>query len=111
MGSQRWFGWDGAKDSLWAASLLPLVADDEIGATPASLRALLEREPELGARYRQLFGAPVADDALAVNVAKALAAWQATLVSARTAFDEFRDALLAGDVGAASRYRRQPSVG
>ena len=101
---RRWFGWDGAKDSLWAASLAPLLAADEIAATPAALRVLFERDAALGRRYRALFGAPVADETLAVNVAKALAAYQATLRSRRTAFDDFRDALLRGDSAAASRY-------
>lgn len=104
VGQQRWFGWDGASDSLWAASLAPLAADDEIGATPQSLKTLLQRDRALGARYRSLFGRPEAGPMLLVNVAKALAAYQATLVSPRTAFDDFRDALVRGDGAAASRY-------
>ena len=40
----------------------------------------------------------------AVNLAKALAAYQATLVSPRTPFDDFRDALARGDTVAAARY-------
>ena len=39
-----------------------------------------------------------------MNVAKALAAWQETLVSPPTPFDEFRDALARGDTALASRY-------
>ncbi len=101
---RRWFGWDGAKDSLWAASLSPLLAPDEIAATPARLAALLKRDAGLGRRYAALFGPPVADETVAVNVAKALAAWQATLVSPRTAFDDFRDALARDDAAAAARY-------
>lgn len=103
-GQQRWFRWDGAADSLWAASLAPLSDAEEIAATPHGLMALLQRDRGLGARYRSVFGAPVPDTALLVNVAKALAAYQATLVSPRTAFDDFRDALARGDTGAASRY-------
>lgn len=103
-GQQRWFRWDGAADSLWAASLIPLTAGDEIAATPRRVWALLERDRELGRRYRRLFGAPVQGESLLVNVAKALAAYQATLVSPRTAFDDFRDALARGDTAAASRY-------
>jgi cytochrome c peroxidase len=103
-GQQRWFGWDGAKDSLWAASLAPLTARDEIAATPPSLVALMKRDRSLEARYRNLFGTPLADESVLVNLAKALAAYQATLVSARTAFDEFRDALARGERAAASRY-------
>jgi cytochrome c peroxidase len=103
-GFQRWFGWDGATDSLWAASLAPLTARDEMAATPASALALLARDERLRRQYQRVFGIPVADEALLVNLAKALAAFQATLVSPRTRFDDFRDALLRGDVKAASRY-------
>jgi cytochrome c peroxidase len=39
-----------------------------------------------------------------VDLGKALAAYQATLVSERTPFDDFRDALLRGDADAAARY-------
>lgn len=101
---QRWFGWDGASDSLWAASLTPLTAGDEIAATAQSVVALLRRDRGLGARYRSMFGAPVADASALVNIAKALAAYQATLVSPRTAFDDFRDALSRGDALAAARF-------
>ncbi len=103
-GSQRWFGWDGAKDSLWAASLFPLTAPDEMASSPAISLAALQQQPALAAHYTALFGAPHADEALLVNLAKALAAYQATLVSPRTAFDDFRDALVAGDSTAAARY-------
>jgi cytochrome c peroxidase len=101
---QRWFRWDGAADSLWAASLAPLTADGELAATPLRLLALLTRDADLGARYGRVFGPPVADERLLVNVAKALAAYQATLASPRTPFDAFRDALGRGDAAAASRY-------
>jgi cytochrome c peroxidase len=75
---QRWFGWDGAHDSLWAASIAPLTSSTEMGP------------PKAGSDL--------------VDLAKALAAYQATLVSPRTAFDDFRDALVRGDRRAAARY-------
>lgn len=103
-GQRRWLGWDGATDSLWAASLAPLTATDEISATAQSLSALLKRDRGLAQRYRRLFGSPLEDQTLLVNVAKTLAAYQATLVSRRTPFDDFRDALARGDVVAAARY-------
>lgn len=103
-GQRRWFGWGGEHDSLWAASLAPLTAAHEIAATPASLLALLQVDAGLLRRYRRLFGTPVADAALPVNLAKALAAYQATLVSPRTPFDAFRDALARGDRRAMARY-------
>ncbi len=103
---RRWFGWGGASDSLWAASLVPLLDADEMGHDLASLAAHAREDPALTRRYRSVFGSALpADDArLATDLAKVLAAYQATLVSPRTAFDDFRDALARGDVKAAARY-------
>jgi len=103
---QRWFGWDGAHDSLWAASLAPLLARDEMGQGVADLAALVRRTADLQRGYRRAFAQapPAEDEQLVVDVAKALAAYQATLRSPRTPFDDFRDALARGDVRAASRY-------
>jgi len=102
----RWFGWDGAHDSLWAASLAPLLAEGEMAQSAQALAARVRALPGWAAAYRAAFGAgPGADDErVAVDLAKALAAYQATLASPRTPFDEFRDALLRGDHGAAARY-------
>lgn len=101
----RWFGWDGATDSLWAASLAPLIARNELAATPQSALAYLVDNPDATMHYQALFDrAPQPDARLLVNLAKALAAFQATLVSPRTAFDDFRDAMARGDNTAAARY-------
>jgi cytochrome c peroxidase len=56
--------------------------------------------------YTAAFGRePSADDEeLLLNAGKALAAFQETLISARTPFDDFRDALEKRDEEAASRY-------
>jgi len=103
---QRWFGWDGAHDSLWAASLAPLLAQGEMGQTAAGLAARIRADATWRRSYRMAFGrtVPADDDAVLVDVAKALAAYQATLLSPRTAFDSFRDALVRGDAIAAARY-------
>jgi cytochrome c peroxidase len=103
---QRWFGWGGANDSLWAASLAPLLAEGEMGHDVASLAARVRSLPAMVAAYRGAFGTPLPadDERVAVDIAKALAAYQATLVSPRTPFDEFREALVRGDVKAAARY-------
>jgi cytochrome c peroxidase len=63
-------------------------------------------QPMLRDGYRRAFGAdPGADDeAVAVDVAKALAAYQETFTSGRTAFDDFRDAVARGDRQAAAAY-------
>lgn len=103
---RRWFGWDGAHDSLWAASITPLLTGREMAATPAHLSARVRGSAALRTAYRLSFGElpPVDGAQLVVNLGKALAAYQATLVSPRTAFDDFRDALARGDRRAAARY-------
>lgn len=93
---QRWFGWGGAADSLWAASLRALQDPAEMGGDPAALQARLRREPAL---------AGAADDnARLAHAAKAIAAHLWPLSTPRTPFDRFRDALLSGDAPAMAAY-------
>ena len=102
---QRWFGWDGANDSLWAQSIRPLLDARELGLSAAQVAALVRGDADLACRYRKVFGSvPAADEDVLVGVGKALAAFQETLVSGRTAFDEFRDALVKGNAAGAAKY-------
>ena len=110
-GQRRWLGWDGASDSLWAASLAPLTAPHEMAATSQTVLKLLRRDRSLDREYRRLFGPPKPDAWLLVNTAKALAAYQATLTSPRTAFDDFADALSRNDSAAAARYPQDAQRG
>jgi cytochrome c peroxidase len=102
----RWFGWDGAGDSLWAQSLRPMLDAREMGSDVSRIAATVRRTPDLASGYRRAFGAapPSDDEVLAIDVAKALAAFQETIETGRTPFDEFRDALARGDRMAAARY-------
>jgi cytochrome c peroxidase len=106
VGLQRWFGWDGANDNLWAQSLRPLLDAREMGSSLAQVARTVRDDPGLRDGYRRIFGQnPGADDeSVAVDVAKALAAYQETLVSPRTPFDDFRDAVARGDRQAAAAY-------
>lgn len=101
-----WFGWDGAGDSLWAQSIRPLLDPREMGAGAGHVAALLRQDAALACGYQKTFGGRPGDDdeRLLVDAAKALAAFQATLVTPRTPFDAFRDALVSGDRVAAARY-------
>ena len=95
----RWFGWDGGHDSLWAQSLRPILDDAEMGGARAKLAGLLRADGKLSCLYRAAFAreaGAVDEEILAVDAAKALAAFQETIVSGRSAFDDFRDALQAG---------------
>lgn len=94
--ASRWYGWDGASDSLWSQSLRPILDRRELAATPRHVAQLVRDDEQLSCRYRKSFGAPPSptdDEAVFVDVGKALAAFEETLVSGRTPFDRFRDAL------------------
>ncbi len=103
---QRWFGWDGAGDSLWAQSIRPILDPREMGGSREHAAALVRADAELACGYQRAFGAPppAADAALLAGIGKALAAFQETIVSGRAPFDEFRDALEQGNSAAAARY-------
>jgi cytochrome c peroxidase len=92
-GFYRWYGWDGAHDSLWSQSLRPLLDPREMNATPKHVASVVRGI--FASEYRAAFGrtVPADDEVVLVDVAKAMAAFQETLVSGRTPFDEFRDAL------------------
>jgi cytochrome c peroxidase len=95
----RWFGWDGASDSLWSSSLRPILDAREIGGSVARTAEVIRSDAALSRCFAKATGsepAAMEDEAAFVAAAKALAAFQETLVSPRTPFDEFRDALLRG---------------
>ena len=100
----RWYGWDGAHDSLWSQSIRPLLDEREMRSSPAKIAQVMRN---LFARdYEAAFGRklPADDQEVLVDVGKALAAYQETLTSARTDFDDFRDALAKNDEEAMNAY-------
>jgi cytochrome c peroxidase len=98
----RWFGWDGGHDSLWSQSVRPLLESREMAATPAHIKQVVSKL--FLTDYRGVFHEEPADaQTVLVNVGKALAAYQETLISGRTPFDAFRD-LLAADAAGKSGY-------
>ena len=103
---QRWFGWDGAGDSLWAQSVRPMLDPREMGGSVAHTAALVRTDAELACRFEKVFGAPppALDEAVLAGIGKALAAFQETLVSGRSPFDDFRDALATGDFSSMKKY-------
>ncbi len=102
----RWFGWDGANDSLWAQSIRPLLDPREMRSSAGHVAAFIRGNPSFLSGYRKAFqkDPPENDDELLVDVGKALAAFQETLVSGRTPFDDFRDAVERDDLSAQERY-------
>jgi cytochrome c peroxidase len=102
----RWFGWDGASDTLWGQNIRPLLDPREMNTSAGHVATLLRDDPELSELYRNAFGVDPGEDdeAVLVDVAKALASYVGTLVTGRTAFDEYRSALLDHDTVVARRY-------
>ncbi len=102
----RWFGWDGAGDSLWAQSIRPVLDAREMGGSQAHAVALIRGDAELSCQFGKVFGAPppADDEAVLAAIGKALAAFQETIISGRAPFDDFRDALEKGDRAGAARY-------
>jgi cytochrome c peroxidase len=111
---QRWYGWGGASDSLWMASLRPMLDAREIGADAARVAHVVRTGDGLACRYRRSFGASPTvhdDETVMVNVAQAIAAFVDRLTTGRTRFDDFRDALARGDADAAADYPRAARAG
>jgi len=103
----HWFGWDGGADSLWSQSIRPILDQRELGASPRHVAELVRNDEQLACRYRKAFGtAPSAtdDERVLVDVAKALAAFEETLESPMTPFDQFRNALQRGEPVRPWRY-------
>jgi cytochrome c peroxidase len=103
---QRWYGWGGTADSLWMQSLRPILDPRELGSTPKVVANGIRTGDGMACRYELAFRRPVPkdDEAVLVDVAKALAAFQETLTTGRTPFDAFRDALAVGDLAGQARY-------
>ena len=110
----RWYGWSGAADSLWAQSLLPILDAKELGMTSELVRDRLAADAGITAAYAGVFAAPIRSDPperALVNLAKALAAFQETIATGRTPFDEFRDALEGNDAAGMARYPKAAQRG
>jgi cytochrome c peroxidase len=106
---QPWLGWGGTSDSLWMASIRPILDAREMDSNPAHVRRIYVRAPEYACLYHGAFGVdPVAggesDETVLVQSAKALAAFTESLMTGRTAFDALRDALARHEPPAASGY-------
>ena len=106
LAQQRWYGWGGGADSLWMASVKPILDAREFDGNGALVVRLFVREPELAACYRRVFGVSpqINPERTVVNVGKALAAYVETLVTGRTPFDDFRDALARADAQRMAAY-------
>jgi cytochrome c peroxidase len=78
--------WDGRAATLDAQALMPLINPDEMGnETLEQVVARLQKIPEYSTQFRDVFGrSPAIDD-----LAKAIAAYERTLVSGNSPFDRY----------------------
>jgi len=116
VGLQRWFGWDGGADSLWAASIRPMLnkheMGDDINSVANALRANSAFISAVSTNAKTVYfdGKPgdtvndLSDEQLVVVAGKSIAAFIRTLRSQPTDFDRFRIALLENDAEAQSAY-------
>ncbi len=94
---QRWFGWDGSSDSLWSQSMRPILSEVEMNSDGAVLRGLYEDDDDFRLAFTEILSkAPetVDDEGIMVFTSKALASYQHTLISERSAFDRYRFAVI-----------------
>ncbi|CUH48885.1 cytochrome-c peroxidase [Ruegeria atlantica] len=101
----RWYGWGGKSDSLWAASLHPIIEEHEMAHSKESLKTAVSESSYID-EFEAIFGdIQIQDPELVlVNTAKTLSAYLETLATGRTQFDDFRDALENQDLAAAANY-------
>ena len=104
VGLQRWLGWDGGADSLWAASLRPLLSEVEMAADIPSLAATLKDRPHVSEAFSRWQSNEFSDEEWVVLASKAIAAYTRTLISSRTPFDDFYNAVLTNNSTAISQY-------
>jgi cytochrome c peroxidase len=82
--------WDGRAPDLERQALVPLLAPDEMAADPAALVERLRAIPEYRARFAAAFPELELDAAISLEtLARALAAFERTLVSRASRYDRF----------------------
>ncbi|EAY25555.1 cytochrome-c peroxidase [Microscilla marina] len=91
--------WDGRSNTLEEQALLPIQDEREMGLTLEELTAKLQALPEYVTRFKQAFGTETISADL---VAKALAQFQRTLISAGSRYDK----IARGEVQPTTREQR-----
>lgn len=106
--SQRWLGWDGGADSLWAASIRPLLSAIEMGADIPTVAENYRYNDFVISAFKasdnSIDIAKLDDEQFVVLLSKAIAAYTRTLTSGVTQFDQFRKALIEADTNGIDQY-------
>ncbi len=99
VGFYETFFWDGRVKSLEEQALAPITSPDEMNQDLDELVRELDAVPEYVRQFRRVFDSPVTTD----GVARALSAYQRTLVTRNSPFDRY----LAGDKRALSNKAKR----
>lgn len=98
-----WFFWDGHKDSQWAQALEPLESPVEHGGIRKQYVDFLANDPDYRATYESIFGempeltSEESETGVFVNLGKAIAAYERTIMPAESPFDQYAVAVMTGD--------------
>ena len=103
---KHWYGWGGDTDTLWGASIRALLSSTEMKLDTKKVSTYLQVNQD---KYRDLVTHPIwknaqtEQDKLAF-IGKLLASYQSKLMSPKSEFDLFREALLTQNKEQMSRY-------
>ncbi|BFM15554.1 cytochrome c peroxidase [Maricurvus nonylphenolicus] len=85
VGFLKRYMWDGRADTLPEQAKLPLLSEDEMGNTEEGVVAAVSEQPE----YVRMFDEAFDEQPTIDNIAKALAAFQTTLISLNSRYDRY----------------------
>jgi cytochrome c peroxidase len=92
-----WLYWDGRRDSQWSQALSPLEDPNEHGSDRETIVGIVLGDESYRSQYEMLFGEPGHTDSTFTNIGKAIAAFERTILPTSSRFDDYADAVIAGD--------------
>ncbi len=85
----KWQFWDGRADDLEEQAAGPITNEHEMGETPENLEKELRAIPEYVAMFEEVFGGKGDEAVTFDNVTRAIAAFERTLLSFNSKFDQY----------------------
>jgi len=104
---KRWLGWGGAHDNLWSQSLRALLSPQEMHGNARAVTQLVRADIHLACALERAFDVELdklSEPQTLVLAGKALAAYQETIVSGPSPFDNFAHALRENDQAGMDTY-------
>ena len=92
-----WLYWDGRRDSQWSQALSPLEDPNEHGSDRETIVGIVLGDDSYRSQYEALFGEPGNVESTFANIGKVIAAFERTIMPTASRFDDYVDAVTAGD--------------